>query len=141
MEDSPTPELQLPGSPRWLEVSAGIFLFPMALLCLMGSITLVIDPPAKSPLIAAASGVLFVLLSVWLLGKSFQLIANRPTSGGLMGPIALRLSAGLFFLLPFAGLFTGYYRAHFLIAILQTTMYFIVSASLFRLAKSRSFRP
>ena len=138
MDDSPNIEDRLPKAPRWLQVYAGLLLAPFALLGLLGSVVMVISPPPKAPILAAVLGVIFILVCVWVLVLAFQLIFNRPSGGGLMGPWALRASSTLFLFLPLAGVFTGYYREHGAIAFGQAAIYVFVAITLWSLAKHRS---
>jgi hypothetical protein len=136
MTSIPAPDSEPPKLPRWAQIIAGLFLLPIALLCLAGSVVLVLAPPGKAPLLAMSLGVVFVLICLWVLWLAVRLLANRP-GHGLLGPFALRASALLFFALPIGGVFTGYWREKPLIAAIQTLCYLAVATTLWRLAKGR----
>ncbi len=78
-----------------------------------------------------------VLACAWLLEKCGRLIIGRRVDGGLMGPRALRLAAWFFLLLPVAGIFTGYFVSHTLVAVVQTAAYIGIFIGLRSLAKYR----
>jgi uncharacterized membrane protein YgcG len=128
----PEPEL-----PRWIQFPIGVFLGLITLLCLAGSVILVLAPPEKAPIMAAAFGIIMAVACFWILGKCLRLITGRKIKGGLMGPPALRMVAWFFLLLPIGGLFTGYFRTHTLIAIVQTAAYISIFLGLRRLATAR----
>jgi hypothetical protein len=103
--------------PRWIQVPVGLILSGILLLCGAGSITLILVVASKQAPIATSTagmaiGVTMLVVTVWMLEKCFRLITGRRKKGGLMGPLALRSVAFLFLLLPFGGLFTGYYRTN-----------------------------
>lgn len=54
-----------------------------------------------------------------------------------MSPKALRVVSFFFLILPFAGLFTGYYRQWGAVAIFQAVMYFSAFLGLRALARKR----
>lgn len=135
--DSSRVEFREPELPRWIQLPVGIFLGLFTLLCLAGSATLVFAPPEKAPIMAAAFGVFMAIACFWILEKCFRLITGREIKGGLMGPPALRVIGWFFLLLPIGGLFTGYFRTHTLIAIVQTAAYISAFFGLRRLAATR----
>jgi hypothetical protein len=113
---------------RAFQIFGGLVIAAFALLCALGSATLIFDPPPRAPILAAAAlGTLFVMLSVWILSIGIRLIANRPNHGGLLSPLALRLSGVLFLLLPVGGLFTGYYQARGGVALAQGAVYLLAA--------------
>ena len=138
MTSIPAPDSEPPKLPRWAQIIAGLFLLPIALLCLAGSVVLMLAPPDKAPLLATSLGVVFVSISLWVLWLAVRLLANRP-GHGLLGPFALKASALLFFALPIGGIFTGYWRENPLIAAIQTLCYLAVATTLLRLAKGRKY--
>ena len=136
MTSIPAPDGEPPKLPRWAQIIAGLFLLPIALLCLAGSVVLVLAPSDKAPLLAISLGVVFVLICLWVLWLAVRLLANRP-GHGLLGSFALKASALLFFALPIGGIFTGYWREKPLIAAIQTLCYLVVATALWRLANRR----
>ena len=81
-------------------------------------------------------GALLLLIAAWACYLAIRMIANRP-GRGLLGPFALRCASALFFLLPVAGLLTGYTQEHPYRAALQSVSYWVVAFALWRLAKVR----
>ena len=123
--------------PRWVQVPVGLFLGLFTLLCLAGSATLIFSPNEKAPVLAPVLGVVWVAACSWVLEKCLRLITGRKNRGGLMSPRTLRAVGWFFLLLPIGGIFTGYFRTHTLIAIVQTAAYVSVFFGLRRLAGVR----
>ena len=136
MTNIPATDSEPPKLARWAQIIAGLFLLPIALLCLAGSAVLVLSPPDKAPILAMSLGAVFVLLCLWALWLAVRLLANR-LGRGLLGPFALKASSLLFFLLPVVGVFSGYWQQKPLIAAAQTLCHLAVAATLWRLAKGR----
>ena len=128
----------LPMAPRWLEMGVGLALIPFTLLCLAGSVMMVAWPPEKAPILSTALGLIFVLICMWGLAVGVRLALNRPRHGTLLGPLALRASAMLFFSLPIGGLFTGHYRTFGFVAVGQAACHVMVAAALWSLAGLRA---
>lgn len=122
--------------PRWAQIIAGLLLFPIALLCLAGSVAVVLAPPDKAPRLAMSVGVVLALICLWVLWLAVRLLANRP-SHGLLGPYALKAAALLLFALPIGGVFSGYWQERPLIAAVQTLCYLMVVNTLWRLSNRR----
>lgn len=123
--------------PKWVTFPVGIILGLFTLLCLTGSITLVISPNERAPLLAPVIGIVMVLGCLWSLEKCVRLVTGRKRKGGLMTPRALRVIGWVFLLLPIGGLFSGYFVTHTLLASLQTAAYVSVFFGLRRLAAYR----
>jgi hypothetical protein len=123
--------------PRWVQIPAGLLLGLLTLLCLTGLAAIIFSPHNNSPVMAPMIGLLFVAASVWILEMCVRLIIGRRKQGGLMSPTALRAVGWLFGLLPVAGIFTGYYRAHPLISPIQVVVNISIFISLQRLAVVR----
>ena len=136
MTNIPANDSEPPKLPRWAQIIAGLFLLPISVVCLAGSLVLVLSPPDKAPILAMSLGAVFVLLCLWVLWLAVRLLANRP-GHGLLGPFALRASALLFFILPVVGLFTGYWQQKPFVAAAQTICYLVIAATLWQLAKGR----
>lgn len=123
--------------PRWVQILIGLVLFPLLLPCLAGSLMLALLPNEKAPVLATVAGILMALMTIWLFAICFRLVSGRRVSGGLVGPRALRSFAWLFLLLPLGGLFTGYFAAHTLWAVIQSAIYVNVFFGLRALARNR----
>jgi hypothetical protein len=103
-----------------------------------GSITLIFDPPEKDPPLAIVLGSFMTLASCWGVAKGARLIFGWRTNGGLMGPVALRVIAVIYLILPVVGIFTQHYSRFGLVAVLQAIAYLLVFFGLLRMAKARS---
>jgi hypothetical protein len=123
--------------PRWIQIPVALFLGCVTLLSLLGSITMVINPNEMAPVLAPALGILMALACCWLLQKCVFLLIGRRVRGGLFGPLALRLLAWFFLLLPIGGIFTGWFQTHTLVALVQTVAYIATFFALRTLAAVR----
>ena len=123
--------------PRWAQIAAGLLLAPFTLLCGFGSLSLLVVPNRQSPVLAIVVGITLLLGCFWIFEKCFRLLTGRKNRGGLMSPKALRVVSFFFLILPFAGLFTGYYRQWGAVAIFQAVMYFSAFLGLRALARKR----
>lgn len=123
--------------PRWVQVPVGLFLSLFTLVCLVGSATLVFVPNRKAPVLAPLIGIVCTAVCVWALEKCARLILGRKKKGGLLAPSTLRVLAWFFLLLPVGGLFTGYFRTHPLVALVQTASYVSIFFGLRSLAAYR----
>lgn len=123
--------------PRWVQVTAGLILGLVTLLCGYASVVLLIDANQEKPIFVAVVGFVLLLGCFWVLEKCFRLLTGRKNRGGLMTPGALRVVSFFFLIFPVAGLFTGYYRRMGLVAIFQAAMYFFAFLGLRALARKR----
>jgi len=123
--------------PRWVQVPVGVVLGLFTVLCLAGSATLIFSTSEKAPILAPVLAVVWVVACGWVFEKCFRLITGRKNRGGLMSPSTLRAVGWFFLLLPIGGVFTGYFRTHTFIAVVQTAAYISVFFGLRRLATSR----
>ena len=121
--------------PRWVQVPVGVVLGLVVLICAVGSATLLISPPVRSPALGVVLGTVLLIGCLWVLEKCFRLVSGRKNRGGLMAPRSLRAVALL--LLPLGGLFTGYFVSHPYVAIPQAIIYTGVFVALRRLATER----
>lgn len=110
MDEHPAFEHQDTELPRWVQVAAGLILGLFTLLCGFASVSLLLVPNKKAPLLAVIAGLILILGCFWVLAKSFRLVTGRKNRGGLMSPNTLRVVSFFLLVLPIAGLFTGYYR-------------------------------
>jgi hypothetical protein len=123
--------------PRWIQVLMGLVLALVTMLCVFGSVTMLVVPNEKSPVLAVVVGLVLLLGCLWVFEKCFRLLTGRKNRSGLMAPNTLRVVSFFFLTLPVAGLFTGYYRKMGLVAILQAVMYFFSFLGLRALARKR----
>jgi hypothetical protein len=122
---------------RWIAVPAGALLGLIALLCLVGSVTLLLDPPVGNRFFGLTVGVILVLGCVWVLDKAVRMVIGSRGKSGLLAPMTLRIIAILFLLLPLAGFFTGYYSEKGWLAIVQAIGCLGVFSGLVLLARCR----
>jgi hypothetical protein len=137
MDELPIPETAEKEVPRWVQVFAGLVLALLTLLCGFASVTMLIVPNEKSPILTLVIGLVLLLGCIWVFEKCLRLLAGRKNRGGLMAPNTLRVVSFFFLALPVAGLFTGYYRRMSAIAIFQAAMYFFSFLGLRALARRR----
>jgi hypothetical protein len=123
--------------PRWVQVPVGLVLGLFTLLCGFASVSLLLVPNKKNPILAVV--IVLVLLSgcLWVLEKCFRLLKGRKREGGLLAPKTLRIVSFFLLIIPVAGLFTGYYRKMGLLAVFQALSYFIAFFGLRALARNR----
>ena len=91
----------------------------------------------KAPVLAVVVGLVLLFICLWVLEKCLRFLPGRKEHGGLMSPATLRVISIFFLLLPFAGLFTGYYRKMGHVAVHQAVMYFFAFLGLRKLARRR----
>jgi len=137
MDEHPASEHQDKELPRWVQVPAGLVLGLFTLLCGFASVSLLLVPNKKAPLLAVIVGLILLLGCFWVLEKCFRLITGRKNRGGLMSPNTLRVVSFFLLVLPIGGLFTGYYREMGAVAIFQAVMYFFGFLGLRALARKR----
>jgi hypothetical protein len=130
-------EIEVVRLPRWVLVPIGVLLGLFTMLCLMGSVTLIISPNEKAPVLALVVGVVWVVACCWVLEKCYRLITGKKNNGGLMSPNTLRSIGWLFLFLPVGGLFTGYFVSHTFFALVQTAADISIFFGLRRLAAIR----
>jgi FtsH-binding integral membrane protein len=111
--------------PRSIQVLAGLVLAAFTLFCGLASVTMLVVPNKRSPVLAIIVAFLLLLGCGWVFEKC------------LMSPNALRVVSFFFLVLPVVGLFTGYYREMGLVAIFQAVMYFFGFLGLRALARKR----
>ena len=138
----PTPSRQQGELPRWAEVVAAICLTPIVALCAIGSVDMFVHPPANDQVVLMMLiGTAMLMIAAWSAAMVVRLFTGRPSrSGGLLSPIALRVAAVMFGLLPFAGFFTGVYLKGGvqLLPLLQALLYFIIAGRLWHMARVRT---
>jgi hypothetical protein len=123
--------------PRWPQIIAGVLLLPPGLFLLAASIAMAIDPPPKSPVLAATIGLVFVMTCVWILALAVRLIADRPRRGGLMAPTELRICATLFMVLRAGAVFNGAHDELGLMTLVHSAFYLLIAGTLWGMARER----
>jgi hypothetical protein len=123
--------------PRWVQIAAGLFLGLLTLFCAFSVVVPLLVSKDKRPVLPIVVGLVLLIGCLWVLEKCLRLLTGRKNRGGLMSPNTLRVVSLFFLVLPFAGLFTGYYRERGPVAIFQVVMYFFGFLGLRALARRR----
>jgi hypothetical protein len=140
VEHAPGPEEESTPIPRWAQIVAGIVLLPIALLCVVGAVSIFGIPKVRAdPLLQLFAG-FWSVLCIWALVLAIRLILGIRGRYGFFGPVALRISAAVAIGLVIGGLFTGIYVEHPVRGTLLAVAYAIGAAKLWRLAARRSGR-
>jgi len=137
IDELPIPEASEKDAPRWVQILAGLVLTLLTLLCAFASVSMLVIPNEKSPIVTVVVGLILLLGCLWVFEKCFRLLTGRKNRGGLMSPNTLRVVSFFFLAAPVGGLFTGYYRRMGPIAIFQAVMYFFGFLGLHALARKR----
>lgn len=128
--------------PRWVRIPAGLLLFLWAGLALTGSIALIVMPPDANPALTRAIGTALALGSFWGLMAALRLIAGRQLrTGGLLTPLALRVTGAIIGVIPLIALVTGtFWESERTVwsRIAQAVGYIALAAGLFGLASTRT---
>lgn len=124
--------------PRWAQIIAGLFLAPVALLCVIGAGTIFTLPKVRvSPPLLLLGAAIF-LGTLWTLVVCVRLVFGIKRNVGLLGPSAMRIIAIGALGLIVSGFFTGYYREHPIIGGILAISYVGTARRLFALANTRS---
>jgi hypothetical protein len=121
---------------RLLQVLGGIVLAYAAFFCMAPGFML-IGSYDKYPLSGPLAGSVILLLALIPFMAGVRLVFNRPSHGGLISPLLLKIGSFIFLLMPVAGLFTGYYRQHPLLGPVHALGFVITFFGLQRLAQQR----
>lgn len=124
----------------WVRIPAGIVLFFINLLCLLGVIAMPMAVHEEKLLFGVLITTVCAILNAWLFIKCFQLIFNLNASNGLISPFGFRVAAVMYMLLPIVGIFTGYYSQYGWLAVVQAGIYYFIGLSLLSYAKQRASR-
>jgi hypothetical protein len=135
--EAPESEVREIPIPRSVQVLLGVVLGAFTLLCVAGSVSILLSPQLNHNPLGVVLGVVLLLGCAWVLEKCLRLITGRKNRGGLIAPRTLRVMAVLFLLLPLGGLFTGYWRTNTILAIVQTIAYVAIFLGLWALAFKR----
>ena len=124
---------------RWISVPLSLLLLPILLFSAVGAASLLFDNPEEYAVIRPVVGVVLLILIVVLGTVVVRIILGKKSPGGsLFPPAILRVFAVLFLILPIGGLFTNWYVDYPLSGTIQAVTYIAISATLWRLARSRS---
>jgi len=115
-------------------------LLPLALLCVVGAVSIFGIPKVQSDPVLQLFAGLWSLLCLWALVLSVRLILGLRGRFGFFGPVALRIAAATAVALVIAGAFTGIYVEHPIRASLLAITYVFIAIKLWRLATHRARR-
>jgi hypothetical protein len=136
----PVPNPEMPTIPRWAQVTAGIVLLPLALLCVVGAVSIFGIPKVQSDPVLQLFAALWSLLCLWAVVLSVRLILGLRGRFGFFGPLALRIIAVVAIALVIGGAFNGIYVAHPIRGSLLAIAYVLIAIKLWRLAAHRARR-
>ena len=94
--------------PRWVTIPLGIFFVPSTLMCVIGSLSLLLAPNVPPSAFTISLGSLFLAGSLWVFFLSLRLIFVSPKSTSkFISPNGLRASALVFAVIPIVSLVLG----------------------------------
>ncbi|MCG8380475.1 MAG: hypothetical protein MI865_13515 [Proteobacteria bacterium] len=124
--------------PAWLTIVVGIFLLPICILYIIGSITVIFIPDPPYPIFNIIGGSLFVALSILMTTFIFRLTFNiKRKTPGLFTPLVLRIIGICATLIPIIALLVGSFWDKPIIHSFMTISYILVAISLWKLAANR----
>ena len=124
--------------PPWVTVSVGLLLIPIVLLCIAGSIMVILIPNPPNPIFNLVGGSVMTALSVWGLGLVARLAFNkRRRTGGLFSPFALRVISVGAILIPITALILGAFWERPVIHTLMAISYMLAASNLWQMASRR----
>src|SRR6516165_6551521 len=74
MDELPIPEIPEKEAPRWVQVLVGLVLALLTLLCGFASVTMLVVPNEKSPILTIIVGLILLLGCLWVFEKCFRLL-------------------------------------------------------------------
>jgi len=123
---------------HWLiRLPIAIFLLLCVAVCLAGSATLILDPRSKNPLVAQTAGIVMSLVCLWLASVAIRLMLNRPSYGGLLSPLVLRLAGTYAIAFPIFLMITGHSADWPFWRYLQAVSFIVGGAAMWRIAAWR----
>ena len=81
----PVPNPEMPTIPRWAQVTAGIVLLPLALLCVVGAVSIFGIPKVQGDPVLQLFAALWSLLCLWAVVLSVRLILGLRGRFGFFG--------------------------------------------------------
>jgi len=124
--------------PKWVTLPLGVILFPFSLMCITGSLIMLLAPNVPISIFTIIIGSLFLFGSVWVSLLSFRLIFSSYNKGkDLVSPNGLRAVAILFFCIPILAIVLGTFMDKPFVYSVQTIFYFFIAFRLFSFARFR----
>jgi hypothetical protein len=126
--------------PRWVTIPLGIFLAPVTLICVIGSLSLLVAPNVPSTAITVSISSLFLAGSLWVFFLSLRLIFVNPKSKSkLISPNGLRAIALLFTAIPIISLVLGTFWEKPVVHCIMTIAYIGIVLRLWSMANERKY--
>lgn len=126
---------------RWVTLPFGLLLLPVWALCVLGGVSLFIDPPRDLALARMAAGTVVLAASFAFGVVVYRLITGRESPyGGLFPPGALRVLAIVFALFPVGLVFTGIYEEEPIRSLGIAATWIVMAVTMRRTATRRSQR-
>lgn len=123
--------------PRWVQIPAGLFLLALSILCTAGSIAAFVQGFQEHRALLFLVATVLLVGSLWVAVKAVELVRGRQLAGGgLMSPLALRVTAVGTILLGCFGIYTGVRGNGFLVV--QGFLYIVFAVNIFRVASARA---
>lgn len=124
--------------PRWVTIPLGIFLVPITLICVIGSLSLLLAPNVPPTALTVAISSLFLAGSLWVFFLSFRLIFVDPKSKSkLISPNGLRAIALVFAVIPIVSLVLGTFWEKPVVHSIMTITYIGIVLRLWGMASDR----
>lgn len=126
--------------PRWVQISVGVVLLPLTLLCAVGAASIFGIPKVQGDPLLQLLAAAICFLCLWAIVLAVRLLFGIRGKGGLMGPWALRAVGVAAVGLVVGGFFTGVWSEHPIRTALMSAAYVPVAIRVWRSAGNRSAR-
>jgi hypothetical protein len=124
--------------PRWVTLSLGLVLLPVTLLCVAGSLMILLAPSVPPSALSISIGSVFLVGSIWMSALVFRLIFINPERNrALLSPNGFRVIGLVFAGIPIVSIALGTFWQNPILHSVMTVAYIVIAAQLFRLAKER----
>lgn len=131
--------IEPPSLSRWITVPLGLLLAPFTILCVAGSLMLLLSPNIEPTLMSLSVGGTFLAGSVWFFYLSLLLIFGNPKRKvSFIGPLALRVIALIFTTIPLISFISGTFWEKPIVNTILTAAYLSVVVKILSMAKHRS---
>ncbi len=123
---------------RWITLPLGLLLIPVLALCVIGGVSLFIDPPKDLALARMIVGTVVLAASFGFGVVVFRLISGRESPhGGLFPPSALKGLAIVFGAMPIGLAFTGIYSDEPIRSLAVAATWIFMAVAMWRAATRR----
>lgn len=125
--------------PKIVTILVGIVLLPLTLICVIGSLVIILDPQVDNLPLTLGLGSVFLFGSLFGVLKSFQMIfCIKQKTGGLLSPVALRFLSIVLLIIPVVSVVSGTFMEAPYTRSIQTVVYVLAFLGLNKLATVRS---